>query len=78
VGDYIAVFLVTVNVTGFVVCVADEPDPKSIISYNVELPRFAGPLGISLTSKADVPGSVIIAGLTPDGLADKLVLYVNN
>ena len=54
----------------------DEPDPKSVITYNVELPRFAGRLGISLATATEPPGTVIIASLTADGLAEKYVYFV--
>ena len=57
---------------------ADEPDPKSVITYNVELPRFAGRLGISLCNAAEPPGTVVIAGLTTDGLAEKCVRHIEN
>jgi C-terminal processing protease CtpA/Prc len=52
-------------------CYADEPDPKSVITYNVELPRYAGRLGIALSSQSEPPGMVVIASLSPDGLAEK-------
>ena len=54
----------------------DEPDPKSVITYNVELPRFAGRLGISLCTASEPAGcTVVIASLTADGLAEKYVVY---
>jgi len=59
-----------------IIMVADEPDVNSSITYNVELPRFAGRLGISLRNDSNVESgqaSVVIAGLTADGLAEKLV-----
>jgi len=55
-------------------CAADEPDPKSVITFNVELPRFAGRLGISLSNATEPPGTVVIAALTADGLAEKYTI----
>ncbi len=50
---------------------SDEPDPTTVITYQVELPRFSGPLGISLNG-SDLPfDPIYIAALTANGLAEK-------
>ena len=42
-----------------------------MITYQVELPRFAGPLGISLAGTDQPFDPIYIAALAPDGLAEK-------
>jgi len=49
----------------------DEPDPTSVITYQVELPRFSGPLGISLSGSDQPFEPIFIAALTSEGLAEK-------
>jgi len=53
-----------------VVC-ADEPDPTRLITYTVELPKFAGPLGITISGSEEPFDPVFISSLNEDGLAQK-------
>lgn len=53
---------------------ADEPDPSHIITYTVELPKFAGPLGITISGSEEPFDPVFISSLNEDGLAKKLVV----
>jgi len=52
---------------------ADEPDPTHLITYTVELPKFAGPLGITISGSEEPFDPVFISSLTEDGLAQKYV-----
>ena len=49
----------------------DEPDPTHLITYTVELPKFAGPLGITISGSEEPFDPVFISSLTEDGLAQK-------
>jgi C-terminal processing protease CtpA/Prc len=50
---------------------ADEPDPTHLITYTVELPKFAGPLGITISGSEEPFDPVFISSLTEEGLAQK-------
>jgi len=50
---------------------ADEPDPTRLITYTVELPKFAGPLGITISGSEEPFDPVFISSLNEDGLAQK-------
>uniref|UniRef100_A0A2C9LP33 PDZ domain-containing protein n=1 Tax=Biomphalaria glabrata TaxID=6526 RepID=A0A2C9LP33_BIOGL len=51
----------------------DDPDEgnEGFIIYTVELQRFGGPLGITISGTEDPLDPIIISELTPHGLADR-------
>lgn len=49
----------------------DEPDPTHLITYTVELPKFAGPLGITISGSEEPFDPIFISSLTEGGLAEK-------
>ena len=52
---------------------ADEPDPSSVITYTVELPKFGGPLGITISGTEEPFDPIYISSMAEGGLAEKLV-----
>ena len=49
----------------------EEPDNKNSITYTVELQRFGGPLGITISGTEEAFDPIIISGLTENGLAER-------
>ena len=52
---------------------SDEPDPTQLITYTVELPKFAGPPGITIAGSEQPFEPVFISKLQKGGYAEKLV-----
>ena len=52
----------------------DEPDPTTTITYTVELPKFGGPLGITISGTEEPFDPIYISSLADGGLAEKYVL----
>ena len=51
--------------------VSDEPDPTTTITYTVELPKFGGPLGITISGTEEPFDPIYISSLAEGGLAEK-------
>lgn len=49
----------------------DEPDPSHLITYTVELPKFAGPVGIMVSGSEEPFGPIYISSLLPGGMAER-------
>jgi len=56
----------------------DEPDPTHLITYTVELPKFAGPLGIIISGSEEPFEPIFISSLEVGGSAEKLVQSKNS
>ncbi len=52
-------------------CVADEQESSGAIIYTVELKRFGGPLGITISGTEEPFDPIIISSLTKSGLAER-------
>ncbi|XP_059366997.1 glutamate receptor-interacting protein 1-like isoform X7 [Carassius carassius] len=52
-------------------CVADEQESSGAIIYTVELKRFGGPLGITISGTEEPFDPIIISSLTKGGLAER-------
>ncbi|XP_056604015.1 glutamate receptor-interacting protein 1 isoform X10 [Triplophysa dalaica] len=52
-------------------CVADEQETSGAIIYTVELKRFGGPLGITISGTEEPFDPIIISSLTKGGLAER-------
>ncbi|XP_032809922.2 glutamate receptor-interacting protein 1-like isoform X1 [Petromyzon marinus] len=50
---------------------SDEQEASGAISYSVELRRHGGPLGITISGTDEPTDPILIASLTPDGLAER-------
>ena len=50
---------------------AEEPDPSSVIMYTVELPKFGGPLGITISGTEEPFDPIYISSMADGGLAEK-------
>jgi hypothetical protein len=55
------------------VLLSDEPDPTTTITYTVELPKFGGPLGITISGTEEPFDPIYISSLAEGGLAEKYV-----
>ncbi|KAJ8786267.1 hypothetical protein J1605_006487 [Eschrichtius robustus] len=53
---------------------ADEQETTGAISYTVELKRYGGPLGITISGTEEPFDPIVISGLTKRGLAERLDL----
>ena len=62
----------------YILCIStDEPDPTTTITYTVELPKFGGPLGITISGTEEPFDPIYISSLAEGGLAEKYV-KINN
>ncbi|XP_039524108.1 glutamate receptor-interacting protein 1 isoform X5 [Pimephales promelas] len=52
-------------------CVADEQETSGAIIYTVELKRYGGPLGITISGTEEPFDPIIISSLTKGGLAER-------
>ncbi|TRY57553.1 hypothetical protein DNTS_023497 [Danionella cerebrum] len=52
-------------------CVADEQESSGAIIYTVELKRYGGPLGITISGTEEPFDPIIISSLTKGGLAER-------
>jgi len=52
---------------------AEEADTSGAITYTVELKRYGGPLGITISGTEERFDPIIISGITPGGLASRLL-----
>ncbi|XP_062862233.1 glutamate receptor-interacting protein 1 isoform X1 [Trichomycterus rosablanca] len=52
-------------------CVADEQESSGAIIYTVELKRYGGPLGITISGTEEPFDPIIISSLTKSGLAER-------
>lgn len=52
-------------------CVADEQESSGSIIYTVELKRYGGPLGITISGTEEPFDPIIISSLTKGGLAER-------
>ncbi|TSK13268.1 Glutamate receptor-interacting protein 1 [Bagarius yarrelli] len=67
-------------------CVADEQESSGAIIYTVELKRYGGPLGITISGTEEPFDPIIISSLTKGGLAERTgaihvgdrILAINN
>ncbi|XP_066523822.1 glutamate receptor-interacting protein 1 isoform X14 [Hoplias malabaricus] len=67
-------------------CVADEQETSGAIIYTVELKRYGGPLGITISGTEEPFDPIIISSLTKGGLAERTgaihvgdrILAINN
>lgn len=50
---------------------ADEQESSGAVSYTVELKRYGGPLGITISGTEEPFDPIIISGLTKRGLAER-------
>lgn len=50
---------------------ADEQETTGAISYTVELKRYGGPLGITISGTEEPFDPIVISGLTKRGLAER-------
>nr|XP_039249981.1 glutamate receptor-interacting protein 1-like [Styela clava] len=50
---------------------SDDAESTGAISFTVELKRYGGPLGITISGTEDAFDPIIISGLTPGGLAHR-------
>lgn len=50
---------------------ADEQEATGAISYTVELKRYGGPLGITISGTEEPFDPIVISGLTKRGLAER-------
>lgn len=55
----------------FFVCAADELEMSGSIIYTVELKRYNGPLGITISGTEEPFDPIVISGLTKKGLAER-------
>lgn len=53
------------------VCVTDEQETSGSIIYTVELKRYGGPLGITISGTEEPFDPITISGLTKRGLAER-------
>lgn len=53
------------------IILADEQETTGAISYTVELKRYGGPLGITISGTEEPFDPIIISGLTKRGLAER-------
>lgn len=53
------------------VTLADEQETTGAISYTVELKRYGGPLGITISGTEEPFDPIVISGLTKRGLAER-------
>lgn len=53
------------------VCVLDEQETSGSIIYTVELKRYGGPLGITISGTEEPFDPITISGLTKRGLAER-------
>jgi len=49
----------------------DEQETTGAISYTVELKRYGGPLGITISGTEEPFDPIVISGLTKRGLAER-------
>lgn len=49
----------------------DEQEGTGAVSYTVELKRYGGPLGITISGTEEPFDPIIISGLTKRGLAER-------
>ncbi|KAM6437874.1 glutamate receptor-interacting protein 1 isoform 7-T7 [Liasis olivaceus] len=67
-------------------CIADEQESSGAIIYTVELKRYGGPLGITISGTEEPFDPIIISSLTKGGLAERTgaihigdrILAINN
>lgn len=52
-------------------CAADELEMSGSIIYTVELKRYNGPLGITISGTEEPFDPIVISGLTRKGLAER-------
>lgn len=52
-------------------CVVDELEMSGSIIYTVELKRYNGPLGITISGTEEPFDPIVISGLTKKGLAER-------
>ena len=52
-------------------CVPDEQELSGSIIYTVELKRYGGPLGITISGTEEPFDPIVISGLTKRGLAER-------
>ncbi len=52
-------------------CAADELEMSGSIIYTVELKRYNGPLGITISGTEEPFDPIVISGLTKKGLAER-------
>lgn len=65
---------------------SDDAETSGAITFTVELKRYGGPLGITISGTEDALDPIIISGLTPGGLAHRTgaihegdqILSINN
>lgn len=55
-------------------CVSDEQETSGSIIYTVELKRYGGPLGITISGTEEPFDPITISGLTKRGLAERYIL----
>lgn len=53
------------------VCAVDELEMSGSIIYTVELKRYNGPLGITISGTEEPFDPIVISGLTKKGLAER-------
>lgn len=53
------------------ITLADEQETTGAISYTVELKRYGGPLGITISGTEEPFDPIVISGLTKRGLAER-------
>ena len=56
------------------VCVSDEQETSGSIIYTVELKRYGGPLGITISGTEEPFDPITISGLTKRGLAERYTI----
>lgn len=56
-------------------CVADEQESSGAIIYTVELKRYGGPLGITISGTEEPFDPIIISSLTKSGLAERYCCF---
>ncbi|XP_073802316.1 glutamate receptor-interacting protein 1 isoform X42 [Danio rerio] len=59
------------NARVLLACVADEQETSGAIIYTVELKRYGGPLGITISGTEEPFDPIIISSLTKGGLAER-------
>lgn len=50
---------------------ADEQERTGAVSYTVQLKRYGGPLGITISGTEEPFDPIVISGLTKRGLAER-------